>query len=58
MEIILYQVPSQEVAGASRMENKLWLPMQTWKIAGPFKGCGAARTGQRSNELSLQSEII
>ena len=58
MEIILCQVLSQEVAGVSHMENELWLLMQTWKIAGPFMGCGAVRKGLQSNKLSAQSEII
>ena len=58
MEIILDQVLSQEAAGASHMENELRLLMQTWKIAGPFMGCGAVRTGPQSNKLSVQSEII
>lgn len=58
MEIILCQVLCQEVAGVSHMENELWLLMQTWKIAGPFMGCGAVRRGLHSNKPSTQSGII
>lgn len=56
MEIILCQDQSQDIA--SHMENELWLLMQTWKIAGPFMGRGAARKSLQSNNLSAQSAIF
>lgn len=50
MEIILCRVLRQEVARVSHMENELRLLMQTWKIAGPFMGCGAVREGSTHSQ--------